>query len=148
MRAELVTDWPALFVRHGFAIVGRRDIIAATMPTWDRTRAVYEERRVEVVRRHGVDSIVNLMAPPARSVSTQSDYHLYTSGLQNVMEAARTFGQVALLIRIFPSDGLRMDEVLQSPEHAGDNSEHLRHLLAWMSAGRATEGPREMGIRP
>src|SRR5438128_5472868 len=46
----------------------------------------------EVVRRHQVESIVNLMAPPARSVSTQSDYHLYTSGLQNVMEAARTFG--------------------------------------------------------
>jgi UDP-glucose 4-epimerase len=46
----------------------------------------------EVVRRHQVESIVNLMAPPARSVSTQSDYHLYTAGLQNVLEAARTFG--------------------------------------------------------
>ena len=32
------------------------------------------------------------MAPPARSVSTQADYHLYTAGLQNVLEAARTFG--------------------------------------------------------
>jgi UDP-glucose 4-epimerase len=46
----------------------------------------------DVVRRHQVDSIVNLMAPPARSVSTQADYHLYTSGLQNVLEAARTLG--------------------------------------------------------
>jgi UDP-glucose 4-epimerase len=46
----------------------------------------------EVVRRHQVESIVNLMAPPARSVSTQADYHLYTAGLQNVLEAARTFG--------------------------------------------------------
>ena len=46
----------------------------------------------EVVRRHGVESIVNLMAPPARSLSTQADYHLYTAGLQNVLEAARTFG--------------------------------------------------------
>jgi UDP-glucose 4-epimerase len=46
----------------------------------------------EVVRRHQVDSIVNLMAPPARSVSTQADYHLYTAGLQNVLEAGRTFG--------------------------------------------------------
>jgi UDP-glucose 4-epimerase len=46
----------------------------------------------EVVRRHRVESIVNLMAPPARSVSTQADYHLYTAGLQNVLEAARTFG--------------------------------------------------------
>lgn len=46
----------------------------------------------DVVRRHQVESIVNLMAPPARSVSIQADYHLYTSGLQNVLEAARTFG--------------------------------------------------------
>src|SRR6266540_4348771 len=46
----------------------------------------------DVVRRHQVESIVNLMAPPARSLSTQSDYHLYTAGLQNVLEAARTFG--------------------------------------------------------
>jgi UDP-glucose 4-epimerase len=46
----------------------------------------------EVVRRHQIESIVNLMAPPARSLSTQADYHLYTSGLQNVLEAARTFG--------------------------------------------------------
>ena len=46
----------------------------------------------EVVLRHQVESIVNLMAPPARSLSTQADYHLYTAGLQNVLEAARTFG--------------------------------------------------------
>jgi hypothetical protein len=29
-----------LFARHGFTIVGGRDIIAETMPTWDRIRAV------------------------------------------------------------------------------------------------------------
>ena len=46
----------------------------------------------EVVRRHQVESIINLMAPPARSASTQADYHLYTAGLSNVLEAARTFG--------------------------------------------------------
>jgi len=46
----------------------------------------------DVVRRHQVESIVNLMAPPARSLSTQADYHLYTAGLQNVLEAGRTFG--------------------------------------------------------
>src|SRR3989442_7811864 len=46
----------------------------------------------EIVRRHQIESIVNLMAPPARSLSTQADYHLYTAGLQNVLEAARTFG--------------------------------------------------------
>src|SRR5260370_31759479 len=46
----------------------------------------------EVVRRPQVDGIVNGMAPPARSLSTGADYHLYTAGLQNVLEAARTFG--------------------------------------------------------
>ena len=51
--AELVTDWPALFARHGFTIVDRRDIIADTIATWDRVRTVYEERRVEAVRRYG-----------------------------------------------------------------------------------------------
>lgn len=51
--AELVTDWPALFVRQGFTIVDRRDIIADTIATWDRVRAVYEQRSVEAVRRYG-----------------------------------------------------------------------------------------------
>jgi UDP-glucose 4-epimerase len=45
-----------------------------------------------VVRRHQVESIISLMAPPARSVSTQADYQLYTAGLVNVLEAARVFG--------------------------------------------------------
>jgi cyclopropane fatty-acyl-phospholipid synthase-like methyltransferase len=51
--AELVTDWPALFARHGFTIVEGRDIIADTMPTWDCIRAVYDEHSAEVVRRYG-----------------------------------------------------------------------------------------------
>lgn len=51
--AELVTDWPALFVRHGFTIVDCRDIIDDTMATWDCVRAVYEQRSVEAVRRYG-----------------------------------------------------------------------------------------------
>ena len=46
----------------------------------------------DVVHRHQVDSIINLMAPPARSLSTQADYHLYTRGLENVLQAAHTFG--------------------------------------------------------
>jgi cyclopropane fatty-acyl-phospholipid synthase-like methyltransferase len=50
---ELVTDWPALFCRHGFTIVERRNIIAETMATWDRTRTVYEQRSGEAVRRYG-----------------------------------------------------------------------------------------------
>jgi cyclopropane fatty-acyl-phospholipid synthase-like methyltransferase len=51
--AELVTDWPALFVHHGFTIVDRRDIIADTIETWDRVRAVYEQRSVEALHRYG-----------------------------------------------------------------------------------------------
>jgi len=51
--AELVTDWPALFVRHGFTIVDRADIIADTIETWDRVRAAYEQRSVEAVHRYG-----------------------------------------------------------------------------------------------
>jgi cyclopropane fatty-acyl-phospholipid synthase-like methyltransferase len=50
---ELVSDWPALLARSGFTIVRSQDIIAETMPTWDRTEAIYEERRTEVVRRYG-----------------------------------------------------------------------------------------------
>src|SRR5262249_50043734 len=46
----------------------------------------------DVVRRHEVDSIINLMAPPARSLSTRDDYQLYTVGLLNVLQAAHTFG--------------------------------------------------------
>ena len=45
----------------------------------------------EVMRRRKVDSIINLMAPPARATTPQADYRLYTVGLQNVIEAARTF---------------------------------------------------------
>ncbi len=50
---ELVTDWPALFLRHGFSVLDSRDIIAETMPTWDRTQEIYEERATEVVHRYG-----------------------------------------------------------------------------------------------
>jgi len=51
--SELVSDWAALFARHGFTVVDRRDIIADTMPTWDRIRAIYEQRSVEVSHRYG-----------------------------------------------------------------------------------------------
>ena len=46
----------------------------------------------DVIGRHQVDSVINLMAPPARSTSTQADYQLYTAGLVNVLQAAHTFG--------------------------------------------------------
>jgi cyclopropane fatty-acyl-phospholipid synthase-like methyltransferase len=51
--AELVTDWPALFVRQGFRIRESRDIISDTLPTWERVRAVYRLRDNEVVNRYG-----------------------------------------------------------------------------------------------
>ena len=50
---ELVTDWPALFRRQGFTIIDSHDIIAETMPTWNRTQAIYEQRSSEVVQRYG-----------------------------------------------------------------------------------------------
>ena len=45
----------------------------------------------DVMRRREIDSIINLMAPPARATTPAADYRLYTVGLQNVLEAARTF---------------------------------------------------------
>ena len=50
---ELLTDWPSLFTARGFQIVGQRDIITQTMPTWQRTKAVYDARQSEVVGRYG-----------------------------------------------------------------------------------------------
>jgi cyclopropane fatty-acyl-phospholipid synthase-like methyltransferase len=51
--AELVTDWPAIFVRQGFRIRECRDIITDTLPTWEHIRAVYRLRDTEVVSRYG-----------------------------------------------------------------------------------------------
>jgi O-methyltransferase StaMB len=51
--SELVTDWPGLFARAGFRVVESRDIIAETLPTWDRVLATYRNRNAEVVRRYG-----------------------------------------------------------------------------------------------
>jgi UDP-glucose 4-epimerase len=46
----------------------------------------------DAIRRHEVDSLINLTAPPAKSVSTQADYRLYTAGLETVLAAAQAFG--------------------------------------------------------
>jgi cyclopropane fatty-acyl-phospholipid synthase-like methyltransferase len=51
--AELVTDWPAIFRGRGFRVLECRDIITATLPTWEHVRATYHGRRDEVVRRYG-----------------------------------------------------------------------------------------------
>ncbi len=46
----------------------------------------------DVVKRTKPDSIVSFAAPPARGISPHVDYHIYTVGLQNILEAARAFG--------------------------------------------------------
>ncbi len=51
--AELVSDWPALFTRHGLGVVDYRDILSETLPTWEHARAVYQRRDGEVTRRLG-----------------------------------------------------------------------------------------------
>ena len=46
-----------------------------------------------VFRKHPeIDRVISFAAPPARGISPEVDYHIYTSGLQNILEAARTFG--------------------------------------------------------
>ncbi len=50
---ELVTDWPLLFEQQGFTILERGDIIVEARRTWEHTRAIYDARSPEVVRRYG-----------------------------------------------------------------------------------------------
>ena len=47
---------------------------------------------MDVIQRHKVESIISFAAPPARGISAQEDYRIYTQGLQNTLEAARVFG--------------------------------------------------------
>ena len=47
---------------------------------------------MDVIHRHKVDSIISFAAPPARGISAQEDYRIYTEALQNTLEAARIFG--------------------------------------------------------
>ena len=46
----------------------------------------------DIFRRYKIDGIISFAAPPARGISPQVDYYIYTVGLQNILEAARTFG--------------------------------------------------------
>ena len=47
---------------------------------------------MDVANRHKVDSIISFAAPPARGISPQEDYRIYTEGLQNILETARVLG--------------------------------------------------------
>ena len=46
---------------------------------------------MDVVRRHKPDGIISFAAPPPRGISPHADYSIYTSALQNTLEAARAF---------------------------------------------------------
>ena len=46
-----------------------------------------------VFRKHPeIDRVISFAAPPARGISPEIDYYVYTVGLQNILEAARNFG--------------------------------------------------------
>ena len=47
---------------------------------------------MDVAHRHRVESVISFAAPPARGISPQEDYRIYTEGLQNILEAARVLG--------------------------------------------------------
>lgn len=72
--AELLTDWPAIFRRAGFRIVESHDIIAETLPTWDRVRAVYGTRSNEVVRRYGRRLVARTIAHLERIASILAEH--------------------------------------------------------------------------
>lgn len=75
--AELVTDWPALFARHGFRVVECRDILTETLPTWEHARAVYQRRDGEVTRRYGrrlADRILAHFEQIPRILATHGTY--------------------------------------------------------------------------
>lgn len=55
----------------------------------DATR-LYE--MMEAARRREVESVITFAAPPARGISPQEDYRIYTRSLQNTLETARTLG--------------------------------------------------------
>ena len=38
-----------------------------------------------------IDRVISFAAPPPRGISPEVDYHVYTAGLQNILEAARNF---------------------------------------------------------
>ena len=44
-----------------------------------------------VFRKHDIDRVISFAAPPARGISPEVDYYIYTVGLQNILEAARNF---------------------------------------------------------
>ena len=71
----------------------------ALAPHLEAERAVVERMdatrlydMMEVARRREVESVITFAAPPARGISPQDDYRIYTRALQNTLETARTLG--------------------------------------------------------
>jgi len=72
--AELVTDWPAIFLGQGFRVVECRDIITDTLLTWEHVRATYQRRNGEVIRRYGRQLANRTMARLERIPSILAAY--------------------------------------------------------------------------
>lgn len=51
--SHLVTDWPAVFSAHGFAVSQYRCILEQTMPTWTHVRSSIEGSDNELATRYG-----------------------------------------------------------------------------------------------
>ncbi|MBI67347.1 MAG: hypothetical protein CL777_01185 [Chloroflexi bacterium] len=47
---------------------------------------------INVAHKHKIESIISFAAPPARGISPQEDYRVYTEGLQSLLETARVLG--------------------------------------------------------
>ena len=47
---------------------------------------------MDAAHRHNAGSIISFAAPPARGISPQEDYRIYTLGLQSLLETTRVLG--------------------------------------------------------
>jgi O-methyltransferase StaMB len=90
--AELVSDWPELFTRHGFRVAECRDILSETLPTWEHARAVYQRRHGEVTHRYGRPLADRILAS-----LEQIPGILATHGTYPVLSAQKPMAQTAEL---------------------------------------------------
>jgi cyclopropane fatty-acyl-phospholipid synthase-like methyltransferase len=103
--AELVTDWPALFARHGFRVVECRDILSETLPTWEHARAVYERRDGEVIRRYGrrlADRILASLEQIPGILATHGTYPVLRAQKPRARAAELCAGELAAGLELGP----------------------------------------------
>jgi hypothetical protein len=115
--AELVTDWPSIFAGRGFRVVESRDIITATLPTWEHVMAVYQRRDGEVIRRYGkrlADRILTHLEPIPGILATRGSFPvLCAQKPQQPKQPNRPWGP---LIRFRPQFGtLRATDASLAP---------------------------------